>query len=94
MVPVSGSVDVTVCTAVWFSETLAVADEVIVGGSLTFVTEIVNACSRYSPAASVARTRIVNVLFALKLNEPTAASLFPVIVNAALSSESVPATSE
>ena len=34
----SGSLPTTVCTAVWFSATLAVADEVIDGASFTFVT--------------------------------------------------------
>ena len=49
---------VTVCTPVWFSETLAVADDVIVGDSLMFVTEIVNDFSVKRPPASAVRTRI------------------------------------
>ena len=36
-----GSVDVTVKTAIWFSEALAVAADVTAGASLTFVTETV-----------------------------------------------------
>ena len=63
VVPASGSVPVTVCTAVWFSATLTAADDMIVGDSLTFVTEIVNAFSVQSPPWSVERTRTVQLLF-------------------------------
>ena len=43
----------TVCTAVWFSATLTSAEDVIVGASLTFVTEIANSFSVKKPRESV-----------------------------------------
>ena len=62
MVPTSGSVAKTIWTAVWFSATLTVADDVIVGASLTFVTEIVKSFSVKRPSESVALIRGRNEL--------------------------------
>ena len=52
----SSSVLVTVSTAVWFSATLGLADEVMIGASLASVTVTLIACTSVPPLPSLAVT--------------------------------------